>query len=491
MGKPRAAPAALALAAMLGGCAAPPADKTAATPPVSADWPADTGAAGAAPGAAPAGAVSWQRYFADAQLRSLIALALANSRDLRAAVLRVREARARYGVQRADRFPGVSADGQAARSRTPGDLNESGRAVTGGEYRVEAGLAAWELDLWGRVASLSEAALQEYLASASARRAARVALIAEVADGYLNLRALDERIDLAGQTLRSREASQRIFARRTELGATSRLELAQVETLLLQARALAAQLEQERAAQAHALSLLAGAPVDIPRAAHARLADEAVFAGLDAGLPADLLANRPDIEAAERRLAASRASVRAARAAFFPRIALTGAWGTASAELDGLFDAGSRAWSFVPTISLPIFDGGRRRANLDLAQARSELAVADYERTIQQAFREVSDALSAGQWLGRQVAVQRETLAVQAERARLAQLRYDSGAAAYLEVLDAQRDLLQAQQQLVQLRRELLASRVSLYAALGGGAPDDDEAAGATPAYQGGAVSWR
>ena len=241
-----------------------------------------------------------------------------------------------------------------------------------------------------------------------------------------------------------------------------------METLWQQATALGADLEQSRAAQAHALALLAGGPLALPPAG-ARLDDAAVMRDLPAGLPSDLLASRPDIVAAEHRLKAANANIGAARAAFFPSITLTGAYGTASAELDGLFDSGSRAWSFAPKLSLPIFDAGRRSAALDLAETRRDQAVAGYEKAIQSAFRDVSDALSARHWLAEQVEVLRATVAAQGERARLAQLRYDHGASPYLEVLDAQRDLLAAQQKLVQTRRALLSSRVGLYAALGGG----------------------
>lgn len=235
-----------------------------------------------------------------------------------------------------------------------------------------------------------------------------------------------------------------------------------------QARALGADLERIRAEQAHALALLVGAPLDLPTQS-VRLEDSAVMHELPAGLPSDLLVNRPDIVAAEHQLQAANANIGAARAAFLPSITLTGAFGTASAELDGLFSGGSRAWNFAPSINLPIFDAGRRQSALDLAEVRRDQAVAGYEKTIQTAFRDVSDALSARHWLAEQVEVLRATVAAQSERARLAQLRYDHGASPYLEVLDAQRDLLAAQQTLVQTRRALLSSRVGLYAALGGG----------------------
>jgi len=440
--------------------------------PVASTYPVDTGSPPSTTSDGPiAPEIAWRDYFVDPHLQALIAQALDNSRDLKIVALRVAEARAAYGIQRADQFPTIAAGIDGSRARTPADLSPTGRAQIGSQYQVGVGLAAWELDFWGRVRNLKDAALETYLATDEARRAITVSLVAAVADGYLALRELDERIALARQTIATREESFRIFTRRFEVGAIARMDLVQVETLLHQARTLAAQLEQARAAQAHALTLLVGAPLSpLPEAA--RFDDGAVLHDLRVGLPSDLLLQRPDIVAAEHQLRAAHANIGAARAAFFPRITLTGFFGTASAELDGLFDSGSRAWNFLPSLSQPIFDGGRNRAALDLAEVRRDLAVANYEKTVQTAFREVSDALSARHWLGEQVRISQATLAAQAERARLARLRYDNGSAPYFEVLDAQRDLLAAEQQLVQTRRALLSSHVSLYAALGGGSQE-------------------
>ncbi len=462
-----------ALAAVLAitGCSLSPRYETPPLPVASA-YPADTGIQPDAISAGPvAPEIAWRDYFADPYLQTLIAKALENSRDLRSAVLRVAEARAAYGIQRADQFPTIAAGIDGSRARTPADLSMSGQAQIGSQYRVGVGLAAWELDFWGRVRNLKDAALETYLATDEARRAATVGLVAQVADTYLARRELDERIALARQTITSREESFRIFSRRYEVGAIARMELVQVETLLHQAQTLAAQLEQTRAAQAHALALLVGTQLP-PLPENAHFDDGAVLHDLRVGLPSDLLLQRPDIVAAEHQLRAAHANIGAARAAFFPRITLTGSFGTASAELNGLFDSGSRAWSFLPSLTLPIFDGGRNRAGLDLAEVRRDLAVVNYEKIVQTAFREVADALSARHWLAAQVQLAQATLVAQAERARLARLRYDNGSAPYFEVLDAQRDLLAAEQQLVQTRRALLSSRVSLYAALGGGSQE-------------------
>jgi multidrug efflux system outer membrane protein len=422
---------------------------------------------------ASAAAIGWRDYFTDPQLQSLISLALDNNRDLRSAVLRVEEARAAYGIQRADLFPTIAAQAREDRSRTPARMSLTGRPLVASQYQVGLGLASWEIDFWGRVRSLEDAALETYLATDAASRAASIGLVAQVANNYLALRGLDERIALARQTIASREESFRIFTRRVEVGSTSRFNLTEVQTLLTQAQALGAQLELARAAQFNALTLLVGAPIELPPE-QGQFDESNVFRELRPGLPSDLLLQRPDIVAAEHLLKAANANIGAARAAFFPRIALLGSLGTASVELNDLFASGSLAWLFSPSISLPIFDGGRRKNNLSLAETRRDLAVTNYEKTVQLAFRDVSDALSARVWLRQQVAIARTALATQMERARLSQLRFNNGASAFLDVLDAQRDLLDAEQQLVQTRRELLSSQVSLYAALGGGALDFD-----------------
>lgn len=459
-------PVMVAAVLALAGCASMAPPYTAPALPVAAHYPNDVNQDGAA-----AAAMGWRDYFTDARLQDLIEQALENNRDLRMAVLRVEEARATYGIQRTEQFPTIAAQAGSERAHVPADLSLTGKPALSSQYQVSLGLASWEIDFWGRVRSLRDAALENYLASDEARRAVTISLVAQVANSYLALCELDERIALARLTIASREESLRIFTRRVEVGSTSRLNLTQVQTLLNQAQALGAQLEQARAVQANALTLLAGVTLELPSAS-GRLDERQMLLPLQPGLPSDLLIRRPDIVAAEHQLKAANAQIGAARAAFFPRIALTGSFGTASAELDGLFAAGSRAWTFAPSITLPLFDAGRRSNNLSLAEARRDLAVANYEKTIQAAFRDVADALAARQWLAQQLLIAQAALTTQTERARLSQLRYDNGAAAYLDVLDAQRDLLVAEQQLVQIRRALLSSQVSLYAALGGGALD-------------------
>lgn len=434
--------------------------------PVATHYDA-SGTAAADDGIEPAN-TGWYSYFTDPTMRRLIATALRNNRDLRMAALRVVQAQAAYGIQRADLFPTIGAGADATRARVPGDLNYAGRPLVQSQYDVDLGISRWQLDFWGRIRSLKTEALQTYLATDAAHRAATLSLITQTADAYLRLLELDQRVAIARQTVASREASYRIFQLRYRVGATSRLDLTQVQTLLTQAQSLNAQLQQARDEQAHALTELVGAPLTLAPAAGA-LAKLPAPPALRAGLPSQLLAARPDIIAAEHRLRAANADIGAARADFFPSISLTGTYGTSSAALSGLFDSGSKAWTFLPEVNMPIFDTGRRRNNLRYSQAQRDYAVADYEKTVQRAFREVSDALSARHWLRRQLNADRAMLTAQQERARLAQLRYDNGAARYLEVLDAQRDLLSAEQQLVQTRRAQLSNQVRLYAVLGGG----------------------
>lgn len=412
--------------------------------------------------------LGWRQFFGDARLNELISIAIENNRDLRTAIQRVEEARALYGIQRADQLPSISAGAMGTRSRVPADLSITGRSHTSSQYQATLNLSTWELDFWGRVRNLKDAALESYLASEEARRAVQISLTAQVANVYLLERELDERLNTARQTLATREESCRIMNRRYEVGSASKLDAAQSEILLNQARLELTELERQREQSHNALTLLAGTPL-APESRPLSQIETAFVRGISPGLPSELLLNRPDVLAAEHLLKAANANIGAARAAFFPRIALTGDLGSASTDLDGLFGADSLIWSFTPSISLPIFDGGRNQANLDLAEARRHIAVAEYERTVQGAFREVADALADRRWIARQVAVQQAIVATQAERTRLVNLRYENGATPYLEVLDAERGRFAAEQVLVQTRRTLLASVVNLYSALGGG----------------------
>ncbi len=442
-------------AALLAGCA-PLAPQPALDTGLPARYVTDAAEAAEAPPA-------WRDYFADPALQAQIQRALDHNRDRALALARLDEARALAGLQASQRAPQVALDAQGQRTRVPADLNLTRRPLLGDQFQLGLGLASWELDLWGRLARLDEAAREAWLASDAAAQAVTLSLVHQVAQTWLQLAELDERLRLARRALDSREETLRIFTRRVELGATSRLALTQVQLLQTQAAALVSQLRQQREAQWQVLTLLTGGA---PATGEPRLA---TLPPLRAGLPAELLRQRPDLIAAEHQLRAADANVQAARAAYLPRISLTAALGSASAELSGLLKGGSTAWTVTPDVALPLLDGGRREQNLAVQQARRQQALLAYERSVQLALRDVNDALSARQRLAEQLDIAGRTLATQAERARLAQRRYDTGAAAFLEVLDAQRDLLSAEQQQVQARRALLASQASLYAALGGG----------------------
>jgi len=446
--------------------------------PVAPAFPADDAGKAAKTGSAPTPAADrrdavdtgWREYFNEPRLQQLIAAALENNRDLRTAALRIEEARALYNVQSADRLPNLNASVGATRAKTPATLSSTGESVIG--RRVDAGLSisSFELDFFGRVKSLNDAALAAYLATDEARQAAQISLVAQVAQAYFTERAYAEQYALAQQTYEARARTYKLTQQRAEVGASSRLDLRSNETLMETARAAALTLARQRAQAENALTLLVGQP-SATGAAGTMPTDAQIDAlsAVPAGLPSDLLARRPDIRAAEQRLKSANANIGAARAAFFPRISLTAAIGSTSPTLDGLFDSGTGSWSFAPQLVLPIFDAGRNRANLTLSEVRKNIAVADYEKTIQTAFREVADALAARDYLGEQVAAQRAVQEAQADRLKLSQLRFDNGVASSLDVLDAQRELFSAQQSLVQARLLRTTSAIDLYRALGGG----------------------
>lgn len=420
----------------------------------------------------------WKSYFGDEQLRELISIALGNNRELLLAVSRVEEVRALYGIQHSNLLPSFSGNASATRLRLPTDVLPiqpgTANSFLLNQYQLSFALSSWELDFWGRLRSLDTAALETYLATDEARHAVRASLIAQVANSYLVECELSERIGLARSTLQTRQDSLRIAKRRFEVGSAARLDAIQADILLNQARTELAVLQRMREQNHNGLELLVGGSIPARHRLLSRI--EAGFVrSIDAGLPSDLLVQRPDLRAAERHLKAANANIGAARAAFFPRIVLTGSLGVASRELDGLFSGSGSAWNFMPSISVPIFDGGRNQANLDLAYARRNSAVVEYERRVQNAFREVADVLAERYWLSEQIQAQKAALIAQRERSRLASLRYEHGTTNYLEVLDAERSLFAVEQMLVITRRAYLASGVMLYAALGGGGGILDE----------------
>jgi outer membrane protein, multidrug efflux system len=475
----RAVAAALATT-LLAGCSLAPRYRRPEAP-VAPDWPAapqprpgEAAEAAAPPATAAAGAAAapdlgWRDVFGDARLQALVALALENNRDLRVAALNVELTRAQYRIQRAEQLPSVVATGSGTRQHLGADVSTTGAAVTATTYTVGVGVTAFELDLFGRVRNLSSAALEQYLATEEARRSAHLSLVAEVASQYLRARALDDQVALARQTLETVRTSLGLTRRNYEGGRTSELDLRTAEAQVETARFNLSAAEQQRAQAENALVLLVGQPLppDLPEGR--RLDAQPPLADVPPGLPSDLLQRRPDILAAEHALRSANANIGAARAAFFPSISLTAFGGTSSSDLGGLFESGSRTWSFTPRINLPIFTGGALRAGLDVANVRKSIQVAEYERAIQVAFREVSDALVARSTLEGQLAAQQARVAAEQRRYELSDLRYRKGVDSYLTVLTAQRDLFGAQQQLIQSRLQRLTNLVDLYRALGGG----------------------
>lgn len=427
---------------------------------------------------AKAPALGWRDFFADPRLEALVHRALENNRDLEIAVAQVEEARGAYRIRRADRLPTIGVSADAARTRAgPSALSSGGGttvppgspALTYDRYSIGAGIASFELDFWGRVRNLSNAARAEYLATLAAERSFRLSLIREVANAYLVSLEARERLQLAEATVQSRRDGLRIAKRRLDAGVTSALDYSQAETLLTQAETELAALRLTQAQSDNLLTSLVGAPIDGELPDPIPLASQGRAETLAAGVPSELLTSRPDILAAEERLRAARANIGAARAAFLPSITLTGSYGYASSELDDLVGEDGLTWSYGPSIDLPLFDFGRRRANLDVAKAREIQAVADYERTIQESFREVADALAGRRFLREQVEAQERATYAQRRLADLARTRYREGVVSYLEVLDAERNLFAAEQALLQVRRAEVSNLVALYVALGGG----------------------
>ena len=412
--------------------------------------------------------LQWDAYFQDPVLKDLIGQALAANKDLQLASLQILEAQALYGIQRADALPSVNAGMDAQRARSADDLRLPTYPAISQQYSASMGLQNWELDLWGRIASLNRAALQRFFASEANALAVRNSIMSQVSNQYLALAELDERIALATQSRATFQESVRIFKRRYEVGSGAKTEYVQAQTLLSNADTLLLQLQQQRDKHEHMLAVLVGGSVHklTGRLDTQHFVSQAVLAGT----PSDLLLNRPEIIAAEHQLQAAHADIQAARAAFFPRIALTANVGTASNEFNQLFSSGNGIWSLVPSISVPIFNAGRLRANVDLAQIRQNAAVVNYEKAIQTSFREVADALSDQHWLQQQLRTQQQGLQAASERVRLARISYDYGVVTYLEVLDAERELLNAQQNWVQSKRQLLQAQTALYFALGGDA---------------------
>jgi NodT family efflux transporter outer membrane factor (OMF) lipoprotein len=447
--------AGLAAALALAGCSMIPKYER-PQPPVAASFPYP-----GAPQGAEAASLDWQQFFADARLRELIGRALANNRDLRVAILNIEQARAQYDIRRADQLPTIGA--AASATRAP---NSAGKEAT--TLSVGLALSSWEIDFFGRIRSLSEAALAQYLGTEEGRKAAQITLVASVANTWLALAADEELLTLTRDTLATREESLRLTKLRFDNGAASELDFRQAESLAESARATLAQQQRQRALDVNALALLVGEPI-APEFQVGLTTADVKLPDLPAGTPSEVLVRRPDVRQAEQQLIAANANIGAARAAFFPRISLSASAGTASSELSGLFAGGSFGYTVAPSLLAPIFDAGRNQAGLASAQASRSIAVAQYERAVQAAFRDVADALAGRATLGDQVQAQARVVEAEAVRYRLARLRYENGVASYLDLLDAQRSLFAAQQGLVQARLLRLQNQVQLYRSLGGG----------------------
>lgn len=481
----------LAALALLSACSLAPVYERPAAP-VSATWPQGAAYQPAPVAAGAASGIAWRDYFADQRLRDLIALALANNRDLRVSALNIEKARAQYGIERAAQVPSVSAAGGQTAQHVGGSRGATSRQVTANIN------VAYELDFFGKVRSLSEAALQQYLGTEEARRAQQITLVAEVANAWLALQADRERLRLAADTLKSQQITYELSKRRFEAGATSGLDMHEAQTSVEAARNDMAVYTAQVAADENALVLLVGAPVpahlsgapaggaavvaaaaDVGAAGAGRsivmpvpdvLATVTAVRELPSGVPSDVLARRPDVLAAERTLQAANANIGAARAAFFPSISLTAAAGAASGDLSSLFKAGAGTWSFMPSVRLPIFDGGANRAALGVAQAERDIALARYEKAVQSAFREVADALAQRGTLDERLASQAALVDAAQKSFRIHAARYSMGSESYLNALVSQRALYAAQQAMITARLAKASNQVALYKVLGGGA---------------------
>jgi multidrug efflux system outer membrane protein len=467
---------------VLSGCSLIP-DYQQPPAPMASQWPQGQAYAPNEAADIAAAEQGWREYFRDPALQQLIETALLNNRDLRVAALNIEAYRAQYRIQRADLLPALSADGSGSRQRLPADVAPSGSAGISSQYSATLGVSAYELDLFGRVRSLSQQALETYLSSEEARRSTQISLVASVANAYLTWQADQALLQLTQDTLKTFEESYRLTLRSSEIGVASALDLSQSRTSVEAARVKLAQYQRLVAQDRNGLALLLGSglPADLPAS---QPLDAELLSQLPAGLPSDLLQRRPDILEAEHLLKAANANIGAARAAFFPRISLTANAGSLSPDLSGLLGNGSGTWLFQPQISLPIFNAGSLRASLDYSKIQKEISVARYEKSIQTAFQEVADGLAARQTYQQQLQAQRDLVEANQDYYRLAERRYRIGIDSNLTFLDAQRSLFSAQQALITDRLAQLASEVNLYKALGGGwlERSDQTARGAVPA---------
>ncbi len=446
----------------LTGCSFIPTYERPAAPVAAAFGPGLASAATGDGAGLAAADLEWQAFFTDARLKRLIALSLQNNRDLRVAVLAIEQTRAQLQVRRADELPTLNAGITGTRGPA------SSGAITS-TYSAGLSVTAYELDFFGRVRALSQAAQAQLLGSEEARKTVQISLIASVANTYLSLLANDELLRVAREALATRQESLRLTQLKFDNDAASRLDLSQAQSLLEGAKVALAQSTRQRAQDENALVLLLGQPLPADLPEGLPLGSQTLLPEVPAGVPSELLTRRPDIRQAEQVLLANNANIGAARAAFFPRITLTGSAGVVSNDLDTLFSNGTTAWTFVPQLLLPIFDYGRNQANLESAKLARDIAVAQYEKAIQTGFREVADALAGRATLGEQLRAQNAQLAAEQSRMQLIDLRFKHGASNAFDVLDAQRSLFATQQAAVQVQVQQAQNLVTLYKVLGGG----------------------
>ncbi len=457
--------------AVLSGCINLQPDYHQPVPVVPASWPSGPAYRPVArdPKVTSIPDLGWDQFFADARLRKLIALGLGNNRDLRVAVLNVEKARAQYQIQRADQLPTINLEGQGNIERTPRRVSSTGRAMTTHQYSLEAGISSYELDLFGRIQSLKDQALEEYLSTAEAQRSTQISLVSEIATAYLNLAADMERLQLAQDTLTSQQSSYDLTKRSFEIGSSSELDVRQAQTSVDTAHVDIASFTAQVAQDQNALALLLGSSVPADLLPNQPLGGVTEIQAIPAGIPSDVLQRRPDILAAEHRLKGANANIGAARAAFFPKITLTATSGKVSDALSTLFKAGTGGWAFIPDIVLPIFDWGANQANLDVAKADSAIDLAQYDKAIQTAFKEVADALADYGTIDDKLSAQQSLVEATSESYRLSDARYRKGIENYLNVLESQRSMYSAQQDLITVRLGKQTNLVTFYKVLGGG----------------------
>ena len=424
-----------------------------------------------------AASLGWQDYFADPRLHRLIEIALERNTDLRGAALNAEAVRAQYMISRAALLPGINASGTGQRGRVAADLSGTGSSYVSSAYNVGLGVTSYELDLFGKVRSTNQAALQSYFASVASRDATHLSLISSVAKAYFNERYAEERMALAQRVLQTREQTYKLTQLRHRAGVISAVDLRQQEALIESAKADYASAVQAREQARNAMAVLLNQPLPADLPAGLPLSRQFAIKQLPAGLSSEVLLNRPDIRAAEFALKRANANIGAARAAFFPSISLTGMIGTGSTELSGLFKGGNSTWTFAPSINLPIFNWGSNVANLDYAKIMQQAEIVNYEAAVQSAFRDVSDALVAREQLDKTYAANAQQSKAYADALRLINLRYRHGVASALDLLDAERSSYAADTTQLATQLTLLENMADLYKALGGGLKQHTETA--------------